>query len=192
MTFGIPGFFVPRMLSPFPIPEEAPQPPSFYDTEPLRTTLCDLVDFERINGNGIRLSLGAANVCTGESVYFDNTKMQLGPEHVMASCALPPGFPPINIEGQWYWDGGILCNTPLWYVVDEAYRSSSLILQVDLFNGPGDLPRDLDQVQARMKDLQYASKSRFNATRVLQLEELRTSLRRVLALLPQALRTDPD
>jgi NTE family protein len=192
IAFGIPGFFMPRPLSPFVAPEGSLGALSFYDTEPLRATLRELVDFERINGRAVRLSLGAVNVCTGESVYFDNTKMALGPEHVMASGALPPGFPPVSVGDDWYWDGGISSNTPLWYVVDEAYRANALVLQIDVFSGAGELPRNLNQVQERMKDLQYASKTRFNAARVKQQEELRASLRRVLAMLPDDARSDPD
>lgn len=165
---------------------------SFYDTEPLRATLNELVDFDLVNSKAVRLSLGAVNICTGESVYFDNTKMPLGPEHVMASGALPPGFPPVAVAGEWYWDGGISSNTPMWYVVDEAYRESGLILQIDVFSGAGSLPQNLNQVQERMKDLQYASKTRFSAARVRQQEELRASLRRVLAMLPEDAKSDPD
>ena len=192
VAFGIPGFFTPRMVSPFLAPEGALSALSFYDTEPLRATLTKLADFELINSKAVRLSLGAVNVCTGESVYFDNTKIPLGPEHVMASGALPPGFPPVQVDGEWYWDGGISSNTPLWYVVDEAYRESGLVLQIDVFSGAGALPQNLNQVQERMKDLQYASKTRFNAARVRQQEELRESLRRVLEMLPEDARSDPD
>ncbi|WP_321945212.1 patatin-like phospholipase family protein [Paraburkholderia sp. J10-1] len=192
VSFGIPGFFSPRMLPPFIAPEGSLAALSFYDTEPLRATLNELADFDLINSKAVRLSLGAVNVCTGESVYFDNTKTPLGPEHVMASGALPPGFPPVQVDGEWYWDGGISSNTPLWYVVDEAYRESGLVLQIDVFSGAGALPQNLSQVQERMKDLQYASKTRFNAARVKQQEALRASLRRVLAMLPEEARSDPD
>jgi NTE family protein len=192
IAFGIPGFFMPRPLPPFIAPDGSLAALSFYDTEPLRATLAELVDFDLVSSKHVRLSLGAVNVCTGESVYFDNTKTVLGPEHVMASGALPPGFPPVNVGGEWYWDGGISSNTPLWYVVDEAYRESGLVLQIDVFSGAGDLPQNLNQVQERMKDLQYASKTRFNAARVRQQEELRASLRRVLAMLPDDALVDPD
>ncbi|WP_084688245.1 patatin-like phospholipase family protein [Paraburkholderia oxyphila] len=192
ISFGVPGFFTPRMLSPLLAPEGSLGALSFYDTEPLRATLTELADFDLINSQAVRLSLGAVNICTGESVYFDNTRMRLGPEHVMASGALPPGFPPVQVDGAWYWDGGISSNTPLWYVVDEAYRESGLVLQIDLFSGAGPLPQNLNQVQERMKDLQYASKVRFNAARVKQQEELRASLRRVLAMLPANAQSDPD
>jgi NTE family protein len=192
VMIGVSGFFVPRMPPPFMAPDGSLAALSFYDTQPLKATLEELADFDLINSKAVRLSLGAVNVCTGESVYFDNTKMPIGPEHVMASGALPPGFPPVSVDGQWYWDGGISSNTPLWYVVDEAYLEGGIVVQVDVFSGSGTLPANLHQVQQRMKDLQYASKMRFGRARLSEQEELRESLRRVLAMLPEKVRTDPD
>ncbi|MEM5310492.1 patatin-like phospholipase family protein [Paraburkholderia sp. JHI869] len=192
VTFGVPGFFTPRAIPPFLAAPATPGALSFYDTRPLKSTLEELVDFDLINRRDVRLSLGAVNVCTGESVYFDNTKTTIGPEHVMASGALPPGFPPVLIEGQWYWDGGISSNTPMWYVVDEAYRESALVLQVDVFTGAGHFPQNLQQVQERQKDIQYASRARFSSAHIKKTEELRTALRRLLDKLPEALRDDPD
>jgi predicted acylesterase/phospholipase RssA len=123
-TFGVPVFFVPRMPPPFVAADGSMAALGFYDTEPLRTTLEELVDFDRINRNEVRLSLGVVSVRSGNSVYFDNRKMRIGPEHVMSSGALPPGFPPVEVDGELYWDGGIASNTPLWYVADEDYRMS--------------------------------------------------------------------
>jgi NTE family protein len=192
LALGIPGFFVPRMPPPFMALEGTPGALSFYDTQPLKATLEDLVDFDLINRKAVRLSLGAVNVCSGASVYFDNTKSRIGPEHVMASGALPPGFPPVNVDGEWYWDGGISSNTPLWYVVDQDYRASALVLQIDVFSGAGELPVNLSQVQERAKDIQYASKARYNTARIAEIEDLRNALRRVLDKLPPALQSDPD
>ena len=109
----------------------------------------------------------------------------------MASGSLPPGFPPVEIDGEQYWDGGIVSNTPLWYVLDDSPRMSALILQVDLFSARGDLPQNLDQVLERAKDIQYSSKTRFNTNRIKDLEEMRDALGRVLAKLPPELRKDP-
>jgi len=180
------------MTPPFAAGTSDPSALSYYDTQPLKATLEELVDFDLINRKQVRLSLGAVNVRTGATVFFDNTKTTIGPEHVMASGALPPGFPPVHIDGEWYWDGGISSNTPLWYIVDEGYRESALILQIDLFSGVGDLPQNLSQVQERMKDIQYASKARFGSARIKEIEELRASLRRVLDKLPPKLQSDPD
>jgi NTE family protein len=192
LTFGLPGFFIPRTPSPLMAPDGTIGALSFYDTRPLKDTLLKLVDFEMINRKEVRLSLGSVDVRSGNSVYFDNRQMRLGPEHVMASGALPPGFPPVEVDGAFYWDGGIVSNTPLWYVVDEDYRMSALVLQVDVFSGAGTMPRNLRQIQERVKDIQYASKTRFNTTRVKEIEALRDALRRVIDKLPEALRSDED
>ncbi|MDW3684309.1 patatin-like phospholipase family protein [Cupriavidus sp. CV2] len=192
VTFGVPGFFSPRVPPPFLSPDGTIEALSYYDTRPLRDTLERLVDFELINRKDVRLSLGAVNVRSGNSVYFDNAQMRLGPEHVMASGALPPGFPPVEVGGELYWDGGIVSNTPLWYVVDEDYRMNALVLQVDVFSGAGEAPLNLRQAQERVKDIQYASKTRFNTNRVREIEELRGALHRVIGKLPAALKSDPD
>jgi NTE family protein len=163
-----------------------------YDTEPLRRTLRELVDFDLLNAGTVRLSVGTVNVRTGNSVYFDNTQCRLGVEHVMASGALPPGFPPVEIEGELYWDGGIVSNSPLWYVLDEAPDIDALILQVDLFSARGAVPTDLDAVQERSKDIQYSSKTRFNSTQLRQRMQLKAAFRRLLDKLPARLRDDPD
>jgi NTE family protein len=184
--FGIPGFFRPRH------PAGAFRALSLYDTAPLKHTLLELVDFDLINLAPLRLSVGAVNVRSGNSVYFDNTRMRITPEHIMASGALPPGFPPVTIDGECYWDGGIVSNSPLWYVMDEAPDIDALILQVDLFSAAGELPRDLDQVQERSKDIQYSSKTRFNSTQLRQRDALKASFRRLLDKLPPHLRDDAD
>jgi NTE family protein len=192
VAFGVPGFFVPRTVPPMLAPEGTMQALSYYDTRPLKATLEELVDFDFINTKQVRLSLGAVNVRTGHSYYFDNTKMRLGPEHVMASGALPPGFPPIDIDGELYWDGGIVSNSPLTYVADEAYYEDALVFQVDLFSAAGEVPRNMEQVEERLKDIQYASKMRFNATRLKEIEDLRAAMRSVIEKLPEALQSDPD
>ncbi len=185
-VFGIPGFFRPRH------PATAFGAVSLYDTAPLKHTLLELVDFDLINNGRVRLSVGAVNVRSGNSVYFDNTRMRITPEHIMASGALPPGFPPVSIDGESYWDGGIVSNSPLWYVMDEAPDIDALILQVDLFSASGELPRDLDQVQERAKDIQYSSKTRFNSTQLRQRDGLKASFLRLLDKLPPELLDDAD
>jgi NTE family protein len=184
--FGIPGFFRPES------PLKALTALAVYDTEPLRQTLLEMVDFELLNSGRVRLSVGAVNVRTGNSVYFDNTKVRLGVEHIMASGALPPGFPPVAIGGELYWDGGIVSNSPLWFVLDEAPGIDALILQVDLFSARGPVPTNLDEVQERSKDIQYSSKTRFNSSQLRERMELKAALRRLLAKLPAKLRDDPD
>ncbi len=184
--FGVPGFFRLRL------PHNTIGALGIYDTAPLRETLLELVDFDLLNSGQVRLSVGAVNVRTGNSVYFDNSRQRLGVEHVMASGALPPGFAPVEIDGESYWDGGIVSNSPLWYVLDEAPAIDALILQVDLFSARGDMPTDLDEVQERSKDIQYSSKTRFNSTQLRQRMALKAAFRRLLDKLPAELRDDPD
>jgi NTE family protein len=191
-TFGIPGFFSPRPLYSLLAGSGTPEAISFYDTTPLKNTLEELVDFDLINRGKVRLSLGAVNVRTGESVYFDNHKTRIGPEHVLASGALPPGFPAILIDGQHYWDGGIVSNSPLTYVWDEKPLRTALIFHVNLFNAQGDLPRNIDEAMERVKDIQFSSKQRLNNQRVRELGELRAALGRLLAKLPPDIKADPD
>jgi NTE family protein len=193
VAFGVPGFFVPRVPPPFLAPDGSAEALSLYDNSPLRGTLEELVDFDFLNErSGVRLSLGAVNVESGNSVYFDSKEQQITPHHVIASGSLPPGFPPTVIEGTHYWDGGIVSNSPLWYVLDDSPRLSALILQVDLFSARGELPRNLDQVLERAKDIQYSSKTRFNTNRVSELEAFRQALARLLRKMPAKLRNDPD
>jgi len=191
-TFGVPAFFAPRMPPPYLAPDGSIDALSLYDTEVLRTTLERLVDFDLINSKQVRFSVGAVNVRTGNSIYFDNRKIRIEPEHVMASGALPPGFPPVMIGGEPYWDGGLVSNTPLFYVLDDAPRMTTLIMQVDLFSAVGDMPRNLNQVLERAKDIQYSSKTRFNTRSVKEIDDLRLALRRVLGRLPKALQRDAD
>jgi NTE family protein len=190
-TFGVPGFFKPRTVPPYFAPEGSLGALSYCDTEPLRGTLEELVDFDRINNGDVRVSLGAVNVRTGESVYFDSATQRLTADHVMASGSLPPGFPPIVIDGEYYWDGGIMSNTPLQHV-SEDFRISALIVSVDLFSGKGELPQNLNQVQERMKDIQYQSKQRLTDSRIREIESLRGTLADVLGKLPPALLSDPQ
>jgi NTE family protein len=191
MFFGIPGFFVPRVPPPQFAPEGTLAAVSYYDTEPLRATLNRLVDFDRINSGDVRLSLGAVNARSGESVYFDSEDCSITASHVMASGALPPAFPPVEIDGEHYFDGGIMSNTPMQYAAKD-FRMNALIVQVDLFSGLGELPRNLNQVQERVKDIQFQSKTRFSYAQVREIEALRTALAEVLDKLPAGIRSDPQ
>ena len=192
-AFGIPGFFIPRFPPTEFLPDGAPDAISFYDTSPLLQTLTELVDFDRINRREMRLALGAVNVETGGSVYFDNHHTHIGPVHVLARGALPPGFPAVEIEGECYWGGGVVTNSPVWYVADAAAPlSNAFIVQVDNFPSKGVLPRNLDQVMERAKDIQYSSKTRFNADRLLELGSVFASMAKVLDKLPAELKDDPE
>lgn len=190
-AFGVRGFFVPRLPPPAFAPDGSVGALSYYDTEPLRATLDQLVDFDLINRGDIRLSLGAVNVRTGDSVYFDNTTDTITASHVLASGALPPSFPPVEVDGEWYWDGGIMSNTPLLHVAEDL-RIDALVVQIDLFSGSGELPRNIEEVSERAKDIQYQSKQRFSAENIRRIEEIRGALAAVLEMLPEDRRSDPN
>lgn len=196
-TFGVPGFFTPR-IPPAPLwPPGSPQSQSYYDTAPLKKTLERLVDFDRINDLRTRLSVGAVGVTSGNFRYFDNFEFRklgkkIGPEHIMASGALPPGFPSVEIEGEHYWDGGIASNTPLDYVLDTETDRDLLIFQVDLFSARGDLPRTLLEAAEREKDIRYSSRTRMNTDKNRMIHNTRKALRELYAKLPDELRNDPS
>jgi NTE family protein len=193
-TFGAPGFFTPRIPGPLLAPGNTPEALSIYDTSPLRDTLLELVDFDLVNARATRLSVGAVNIRTGNSTYFDNRDpdIRIGPEHIMASGALPPGFPPVEVNGEAYWDGGLVSNSPLWYVLDDDPHLNALIAQIDLFSARGEMPQNLDQVLERAKDIQYSSKTRFNTNHAKELEGLQLAFSRVLEKLPAAAKSTSD
>src|SRR6267378_966948 len=142
---GVPGFFAPRFPVAWLQPPGSPEATSYYDTAPLMSTLERLADFDRINAGHMRFSVGAVNVSSGNFVYFDSTTHTIGPEHVTASGALPPGFPPVEIEGEFYWDGGLVSNTPLQWVLESQPRRDTLAFQVDLWSARGTLPQKLPE-----------------------------------------------
>ena len=189
---GLPGFFSPRFPPPFAAMPGTPAALSFYDTAPLRESLIELVDFDLLNSGKVRLSVGAVNVLTGNFVYFDTAQRTIGPEHIMASGALPPGFPPVMIDGEPYWDGGLVSNTPLQYVLDTMGAGDATIFQVDLFSACGELPQNLPQVYQREKDIRFSSRTRFNTDVERELAKLRAAASRIFEKLPPELREDPD
>src|SRR5215470_9914791 len=196
-TFGVPGFFTPR-IPPAPLwPPGSSQAQSYYDTAPLKKTLERLVDFDLINDLKCRLSVGAVSVTTGNFRYFDNVEFNklgklIGPEHIMASGALPPGFPSVVIDGEHYWDGGIASNTPLDYVLDEEVDRDLLIFQVDLFSARGPLPVSLLEAAEREKDIRFSSRTRMNTDKNKQLHNARRAVRDLISKLPDYLKNDPS
>jgi NTE family protein len=196
-TFGVPGFFTPR-VPPAPLwPPGSSEAQSYYDTAPLKRTLERLVDFDRINDLQCRLSVGAVSVTTGNFRYFDNVEFnklgkRIGPEHIMASGALPPGFPSVVIDGEHYWDGGISSNTPLDYVLEEEFRRDLLIFQVDLFSARGQVPISLLEAAEREKDIRFSSRTRMNTDKNRQLHNARRAVRDLISKLPDHLKDDPS
>lgn len=159
MMLGQPGFFTPHMLNPWLSPRGSKTATSFYDSAPLRETLLRLVDFDLLNRKLTRFACGAVNVLNGNFAYFDSCQAAILPEHVMASGALPPALPMVRIGTDHYWDGGLVSNTPLQHVLETAEAEDLLIFQVDLFSARGPLPRDMYDVMARQKDIQYSSRT---------------------------------
>ena len=194
MLGGIPGFFAPRVPPQWDLARAAPlHELSFYDTAPLRQTLLDLIDFDYLNQGHTRLTLCALNLGSGELARFDNRhgKQPVTPEHIMASGALPPGFAPVLIDGQAYWDGGVYSNTPLDIVLDDAERRDTLCFMVDLWDASEAAPASLNDALRRLKDIQYASRTREH----LEDHERMQNLRRAVRLLGEKLgpgdRQDP-
>jgi NTE family protein len=209
-AFGVPGFFRPR-FPPAPFQTAgSPAALSYYDTSPLEATLEKLIDFDLINSQDprhrVRLSVGAVNVTTGNFVYFDSCAESgdagkdprarrsrlIGPKHIMASGALPPGFAPVEIEGEYYWDGGLVSNTPLQYVLDQQIRQDMLVIQVDLFSARGPLPTNLSEVAGREKDIRFASRTRLNTDVIARQQQLTHAAQSLASKLPAKFANDPD
>ncbi len=192
-TFGVPGFFRPRVPPPAPAWQYEATELSYYDTAPLRATLSELVDFDLINSKKVRLSVGAVNITTGNFEYFDNTREKICLEHILASGALPPGFPPIEIGGELYWDGGLVSNTPLQYVLDFCDPKDLLcVFQVDLFGARGPAPTTLLDAAQREKDIRYSSRTRLNTDLLKRAHNLRSAVKKLARKLPKELQGDPD
>ncbi|VIO72958.1 hypothetical protein CI1B_46070 [Bradyrhizobium ivorense] len=187
---GQPGFFKPRFPPPFWSPFSGDAATSFYDTSPLKRTLWQLVDFDRLNSGEVRVSVGAVNVRTGNLTYFDTAERRLGPKHFMASGALPPGFPAVEIEGEHYWDGGVVSNTPLSRVLSSE-PCDTLTFQVDLWSARGSVPNDMMEVSSRQKDIQYSSRTRAVTDQALRMQAMRQALQRIIEELPASAKEDP-
>jgi NTE family protein len=192
MTMGQPGFFKPRDSSPWLSFPGAQAATSFYDSEPLRETLLELVDFSMINDKAMGYACGAVNVLTGNFIYFDNSREEIGPEHVLASGALPPALPMVKIGTDHYWDGGIVSNTPLQHLLDQEKLVNMLVFQVDLFSARGVLPRDIQEVLARHKDIMYSSRTRYNTDVYRRIHTWKTRLRDTLNKLPEDQLSDAE
>src|SRR5216684_1305912 len=188
---GQPGFFKPRFPSPLWSPFSGDASTSFYDTAPLQRTLERLVDFDRLNSGQVRVSVGAVNVRTGNLTYFDTAERRLGPKHFMASGALPPGFPAVEIEGEHYWDGGLVSNTPLQWVAANR-PPDTLAFQVDLWNAQGQLPSTLAEVATRQKEIQYSSRTRAFTDLFKYLTKVHGCLANLLEQLPDDLKQSED
>ncbi len=192
LLFGAPNFFVPRLPPAMFWPRSGTTKASYYDTTPLKATLERLIDFDRINVGHPRLSIGAVDICSGNFTYFDSTTHRIRVEHVIASGSLPPGFPATEVDGQHYWDGGLISNTPLQWVLDSRPRRDTLAFQVDLWNARGELPKDLLEVEVRQKEIVYSSRNRAATDQYKKVQKLRIAVANVLKQLPEALHNNED
>jgi NTE family protein len=191
LMLGVPNFFLPRMPSPALWPPGNVAKASYYDTSPLHATLKRLVDFDRLNDGAMRLSVGAVNVSSGNFAYFDTTSHRIGVEHVAASGSLPPGFSATEVDGEFYWDGGLISNTPLQWVLDGP-RRDTLAFQVDLWNAVGDLPKDMMAVEVRQKEILYSSRTRAATDHYKRMQKLRIAGANLIKRLPEDLRNSDD
>jgi len=192
MISGIPGFYKPRMLSPWQqVPGQAGAT-SHYDTSDLKDHLNSLINWDILNSDSHRLSVGAVNVRTGNYKYFDTALERLGPEHIMASGALPPAFPAMRIGSEFYWDGGIVSNTPLQYLLELHKLHQALVFQVDLFNARGDMPKTMPEVMSRQKDIMFSSRTRNATNRYKKIHDLQIKLRDALSRIDPAKWTPED
>ena len=189
---GAGGFFAARPVTPWLQPGGTIEATSFYDTKDLKRTLEHLVDFDRLNAGITRFSVGSVNVRTGNFVYFDSATHTIRPEHVMASGALPPGFPAIEIEGEHYWDGGLVSNTPLQWVVEQEPRRDTLAFQVDLWSARGEFPRNMLEVMTREKEIRYSSRTRAGTDLFKHVQRLRGAAAGLLEKLPDDLKNSPE
>jgi NTE family protein len=191
---GAPGFFKPRLFSAFPLGVEVPaEDASFYDTTPLQQTLEELIDFDYLNEpGGIRLTVNAVKVTTGQLTRFDSLDGNVCARHVRASGSLPPAFPPVRINGELYWDGGLYSNTPLESVLHELHEGDTLCFMVDLWSANGAEPVTVDQVNTRQKDVTYASRSQRQIDDYINTYHMQQKLRELYARLPDAQRSDLD
>ncbi len=193
MMNGVPGFFTPRFPQPPLQPNGTPGATSWYDTSALKPTLEGLIDFDPINDpRAMRFSVGAVDVQSGNFAYFDNATDHIVPEHIMASGALPPAFPAVEIKGRHYWDGGMVSNTPLDWVLSARTELDTLIFQVDLWSAEGPLPRDLAGVAVRMKEIQFSSRTRAATDEFKEAQKLRAAFQALLRQMPAELAATPE
>ena len=189
---GQQNFFVPKHFAPG---VGTPADVSFYDTSPMLATLEKFCDFDRINDHkSIRVSVGATNIRTGNFVYFDNTQMKLEAKHFLASGSLPPGFPAVEIDGEFYWDGGCVSNTPLehFYSLGNVSQEDTLVFQIDLWSAAGELPTNIFEVMERQKDIQYSSRTRSGTNAIKEKQKLRRLLSDTLDRVPDSVKSqDP-
>jgi NTE family protein len=192
MVHGAPGFFSPRPFPPVNSTAESPELVSYYDITPLKETLERLVDFDLLNAEPPRLTVLATNVRTGVPAYFDNREQKLTAAHILASASLPPSFPPTEIDGEYYWDGGVVSNSPMQFVIDNRGRHTALVFQVDLWDANGEVPLDIPSANLRATEIHSASRINVSLEQHKKMQKFRYALRRFLDELPEECQNDPE
>jgi NTE family protein len=192
MIYGVPNFFTPRPFPPLIAASERPDLVSCYETAPLRATLERLVDFDLINSKSVRFSVAATNARTGAPVYFDSLQHPITSAHIMAGASLPPSFPPTEIDGEYYWDGAVVSNSPMQYVIDDASRYTALVFQVDLWDANGEIPLDVPSAYSRMLEIHSATRLNITLEQYKKAQKFRLAVAKLLDQLPEAARNDPE
>lgn len=192
MVNGAPGFFSPRPFPPVNSTAESADQVSYYDITPLRETLARLVDFDLINVDTMRFTALATNIRTGAPVYFDNREQKITAAHILASASLPPSFPPTEIDGEYYWDGGVVSNSPMQFVVDNRGGHTALVFQVDLWDANGEVPLDIPSANLRTMEIHSASRINVSLDQYKKMQKFRHAVRKFLDELPEQCQNDPD
>ncbi|MFZ6689891.1 patatin-like phospholipase family protein [Undibacterium sp. SXout11W] len=191
MMNGVDGFFKPRPGAAWDINAKVPlNQVAFYDTSPLKSTLEKYVDFDYLNQGKVRLSVCAVDLDNGQSTVFDSSKEAIRPEHIMASGALPPGFPPVEIDGRAYWDGGVYSNSPLEIFLEEGDKNDALCFMIDLWDPTETRPSSISEAMARYKNIQYASRSKEQLLAHQKIHDLQKAIRTLSEHLPEAERNN--
>ena len=190
-TAGVPGFFRPRLVPPLLAVPGSLAATSYYDSSPLVETLDALIDWDLLNDGPVRLSVGAVDVESGNFHYFDSRDTRIDARHIMASGALPPGLPPVEIDGRWWWDGGLVSNTPLTHLLDHQ-DEGMLVFQIDLFSATAERPQTIMDVMAREKEIRFSSRTREVSRQLIKLRQERQAIRNALKILPAELCAHPD
>ena len=192
MLYGVPDFFTPRLFPPLISAAVRPDLASCYDTAPLQATLARLVDFDLINSKSMRFSVAATNARTGAPVYFDSLQRPITSAHIVASASLPPNFPPTEIDGEYYWDGAVVSNSPMQYVIDDASHYTALVFQVDLWDANGEVPLDVPSAYSRLLEIHSATRLNITLEQYKKAQKFRLAVAKLLEQLPEAARSDPE
>ncbi len=185
LLWGQPGFFSPKWYNGgLPVLGD-PRSLSYYDTTPLKETLLELIDFDLLNSCPIRLSLGSVQISTGHLIYFNNINYRITPEHIMASAALPPGFPAIEINDELYWDGGVHSNSPLEVILEAIPADDTLCFLIDCFGGHPFIPSNMNEIDERVKDISYSTHAQRTILNYMQRQKMRFAFRDLKKLLTE-------